>query len=523
VDIARQTCADVVIAVVVPNPTPTMEEMQSPLTMAALTLDILIGANERQQIQTLGPADVMITVPMGEIGSGSFDKVNDAIPLGRAAALEHSTELARYSVPEPEYVAWRASISRPEAREVRLAAVRLDGLQRVNPDYVRNTLRLLPGDVVTEKTIAKRVNHVFALGDFDSVQYSLQGDSASPTLVVQLSEKATGPNVVRFDVGFYMGTDSMNAFSIGGDFRRTWVNARGGELHGAVVIGQTSALELSLYQPIDVAQKWFVEPGVKGQSAIEDIYVEGDSVASYQFNKAFGYLEAGRVFGTLAELRAGVRAGGQSVTRDVAPSVLDEIDWEGYGGVSVSYTYDDREAAALARSGLLARANYFQSADWMGAAADYKRLEGLVSYALPVGSSVGYLKLAGGSSLDTSMPAYDQFLLGGPVSFPGFGIGELRGDGYWLASASYLKKVAEISDLFGQVLYAGAMLAAGAMNGQFDYPDAGTMYSGAVMLGGRTPLGPLTISLAATSESDWQLVFSVGRPIVEHTIMDPAW
>ena len=67
------------------------------------------------------------------------------------------------------------------------------------------------------------------------------------------------------------------------------------------------------------------------------------------------------------------------------------------------------------------------------------------------------------------------------------------------------------------------MATAGAMNDQFDYPDADTMYSGALLLGGRTPLGPLTLTLAVTSRSDWQFTFNLGRPMLEQTIADPAW
>ncbi|MBK7903082.1 MAG: patatin-like phospholipase family protein [Proteobacteria bacterium] len=113
VDIARQTCADVVIAVAVPNPLPTAAELRSPLTLMSRTLDVLIGANERQQLDTLGPDDVKIVIEMGDIGSASFDRVNDAIPLGRAAALAHRDALARYAVTEDEYLAWRESASRP--------------------------------------------------------------------------------------------------------------------------------------------------------------------------------------------------------------------------------------------------------------------------------------------------------------------------------------------------------------------------------------------------------------------------
>ena len=38
-----------------------------------------------------------------------------------------------------------------------------------------------------------------------------------------------------------------------------------------------------------------------------------------------------------------------------------------------------------------------------------------------------------------------------------------------------------------------------------------------------SPLGPVALSLAVTSESDWQLVFSLGRPIEERSITDPTW
>ncbi len=522
VDVARKTCADVVVVVSVPTSAPTLEELQSPITMAGRTLDIMIRANEQQQIDSLGPGDVMITVPMGDLGSASFEKVAEAIPLGRTAALEHRDELARYSLPQGEYDAWRASVTRSEPAAVKLADVRVEGAVRVNPDYVREALRVGPGDVVTPRAIANHVNDVYALGDFDRVTYALSGPPDAPTLDVILEEKATGPNEVRFDIGLYMGTDTSTAFTVGGDFLRTWINSRGGELHGAASLGHTTGMSLSVYQPLDVAHKWFVEPGVTAQRSIEGIYSEGNAVADYAFNSAWGFLDAGRVVGTNVELRAGLRAGGQSVKRDIALPTLEETDWEGYGGTSLRYTYDDRDRDFLPRSGVLARVAWFQSADWLGAARDYQRLEGMVSYALPVGTSAAYLRAAGGSSLGSALPAYDQFQLGGPISFPGLAIGELRGQGYWTTSATYLKRIAEISDLFGQALYAGLTLTAGAMDDQVNYPGTGAMYSVAALLGARTPLGPVTLTLAGTSQGNWQLMFDLGRPIQEHTIMDPV-
>jgi NTE family protein len=181
VDVARQTCADVVIAVAVPNEVPTVEELQSPLTQVSRTIDVLIGANEKQQLDSLGPQDVAIVVQMGEIGSASFGKVAEAIPLGRAAALGQRASLERYALPEREYRAWRDSVSRLGGGSMRIAAVDVTGLERADEQYVREVFGIEPGDVVTESQIGKRVDAVFALSDFETVRYAIRGDATAPT------------------------------------------------------------------------------------------------------------------------------------------------------------------------------------------------------------------------------------------------------------------------------------------------------------------------------------------------------
>jgi hypothetical protein len=118
---------------------------------------------------------------------------------------------------------------------------------------------------------------------------------------------------------------------------------------------------------------------------------------------------------------------------------------------------------------------------------------------------------------------YDLFTLGGPVSLPGLSLGELRGTSYWSAQASYLQRIADISYVFGQSIYAGLTFTAADMSGRLDGVYAQPTYSGAFVLAGRTPLGPMTLSLAATTTSEWQLMLGLGRPIEERTINDPSW
>jgi len=462
-------------------------------------------------------------IEMGDIGSASFDRINDAIPKGRAAALAHRADLMRYSVSEDQYLAWRDTASRPGRDKVTLAAVNLNGLERANPDFIRRTLGLQAGDTVDSRQLAQRVNAVSALADFERVAYTLSGDPGQSTLDVHLMEKSWGPHIVRFDLGFYAGTDEDTAFTIGADYLQTWVNDRGGELGGSVRLGRTSGLEASFYQPLDAAHNWFVEPGLTAQRSLEDLYDDGDAVTSYRFSSGWGYLDAGRVFGRRAELRAGVRSGVQAATREIGSQDLPDIPAEGYGGLSTRFTFDSRDRDVLWQRGMVARLAYFHSEEALGAEAPYDRFEGTATVALPLDRNVGYLRVSGGSSFDTELPLYDTFSLGGPVSLPGLSIGELRGTGYWSAQASYLWRIADISYIFGQSIFAGLKFTAADMSGRIDGVSATPIYSGAFVLAGRTPLGPLSLSLAGTTTSDWQLVLGLGRPIEEGTINDFGW
>jgi hypothetical protein len=92
------------------------------------------------QLATLTDQDVSIVVQMGDIGSGSFERVPDAIPLDQAAALAASAQLARYSVSPEEYRLLRSRVNRDYLEPIKVAGVKVAGLERVNPEYVEQAI-----------------------------------------------------------------------------------------------------------------------------------------------------------------------------------------------------------------------------------------------------------------------------------------------------------------------------------------------------------------------------------------------
>jgi NTE family protein len=71
VDVVRELCADVVIAVSLEAPPPTVEQLQGVLALAGRSFGAMIVANERAQLESLTGRDVAVIVPTGDIGSGA--------------------------------------------------------------------------------------------------------------------------------------------------------------------------------------------------------------------------------------------------------------------------------------------------------------------------------------------------------------------------------------------------------------------------------------------------------------------
>jgi NTE family protein len=533
VDVARDLCADVVIAVSLQSPPPDPQALNSAVSLAGRALDVMIDANQRAQIATLTPGDVNIAVPMGDIGSASFDRVPDAIPLGYAAARERLAELQRYALPEAEYLAWRQAVTRPGSEPTRLAGVRVVGLDRVNPAYVEAQLRnAKPGAAVTTLDIVDDTRRVYALGDFERVAYRMEGTPEARVLEIEAREKSWGPDFVRLDLGLAANGDGSLQAILRGDHALTWVNSLGGQWRSSLQIGLESLVRTEFYQPLDVRQRFFVRPGIEYVRVFEDIYNDGDRIARYLYSRVDGEVDVGMNVGTRAQFRAGVRRGTLSADRDTGTSLLPELDSTADSRVQLGFTYDTRDAVLLSTRGTFFNARYVNSGSFAGGDLDYSLVEGVVTRSFPFRGDALTLGFAGGKDISGDLPAPVQFRLGGLRSFPGLQRGELRGTSYWYATTAYNWKIADIQSLFGQALFAGLRLQAGRMGGRVDTGeslvpdlpplsgDGGALYGIAGTLSGRTPIGPFILSLGYVSNDAFQVQFGLGRPISEGSILD---
>ena len=519
VDVARKLCADVVIVVNLVEPPAKREKLQSATQLLGRMMDVGIEANERLQLESLTPSDVRVDVYMGDITTSDFERVPETIPLGESAARKMADALRRFSVPSQEYVAWRTSVTSSQQIDARLSEVRFEGLENVNPAYLASRGEVKAGDAVDTARISQEAQRMSALRDFETVGYRLEGDPDAPALVWLPQEKRWGPDYLKFDLGMYASEGGDVTFAIYGKHNRTWLNSSGLESRTEVQLGGVTMLSTSLLQPLDAAHRWFVEPRVFWKRSLEDVFNDGERVARYQFSDLGGQLDFGVNIADVAQARIGYLYDRREVEVDIGTRLLPEFDADDAGIVAL-VEYDTRDTAFSPTRGLAVAAEYARSDDSLGADRDWERAEIGVGMALPLRRDVLWLTIAGGSSLGSDLPADRKFALGGPGSFPGLELGELRVGDYWTASTGYMWKFKDIQTIRNQALYVGASVTAGGVHDRVDDVSGADMYGASVYLTGRTLVGPLTVGLGATTNDSWSLWVAVGRPIGHGTILE---
>jgi len=518
VDVGRALCGDVVIAVNLLKPPVTREQLVGLGKLTSRSYDVMSEASERSQLQMLTQQDVRIDVDLRDIGPGDFEKTPDTIERGEKAARAVARQLAALSVSEADYAAWRRRITVQQNIETRIAAVRFEALKHVNPDYLRTLTSIRAGDTVRIATISSDASRMAALEDLEGVGYRFAGDPGNPELVWQPQEQAIGPHYLRPSVGFYAAGAGDLRFDVGLRYVRRWLNAYGGQWRNELHIGSNTLAGTSLYQPLDVAQTWFVEPQAAIGRSLEYIYNNYERIAQYRFIDLGGRLDVGFNLSPSTQVRAGYWVDRRRTQVDTGIATFPTTEGTDAGLLSTVF-YDTRDASSFPSTGVAAHARYLLSNSVLGADRGWQEIEGGIRKVIQAGKATLWVTGAGGSDFGTSMPADRAFSLGGPQSFPGYAEGEVRVRGYWTVQTNISWRVTDILRLANQALYGGIGLQAAGVYDRIDPVPNGKLFGVSGFIGGRTPLGVVTVG-AGKATGEWAVWLTLGVPVGSGSILN---
>lgn len=514
VDVARAMGAEVVIAVNLGTPLGKAEALNSILGVTAQMVSILTEQNVQRSLASLGPRDILILPQLEDFSAADFDRLDVPVPLGEAATRLVAEQLKPYALPPAAYAAWeqqRIAVDRTPLPTV--DEIRFEGLQRVNPATARAVMETQVGQPVDQKVLDRDMRRVYGTGDFEHVGYRFLEEPGKRILAVDAAEKSWGPNYLRLGLGLSSDFKGDSFFNLLGSYRMTWLNDLGGEFRTDAQVGRTNRIALQFHQPLQRGPGLFVVPRIEYERRTTDVFADDQRIASYDTTTNSLALEAGAQFTRYGETRLGLLYSRWRTALDTGlPVVASSDGYQRDVGVTWRALVDQLDNVNFPRAGYGGSIEVLASRKDMGSDSNYTRLEVAGTYVKSFDDHTFQLGMKVGQRYGSDpLPAVRQFQWGGMLQQSGYPTGALIGEDLRFARLVYYNRVAHWQLLEG--IYVGGSLEVGRM-GRPLVPgnQQGTLYSGSLLFGVDTPIGPLYLAAGHAARGYNAFYLFLGRP-----------
>ena len=514
VDVARAMGADVVIAVNLGTPLSKREQIKDVLGITGQVVGILTEQNVQLTLASLKPTDILILPELGSYSAGDFDNMATTFPIGEAAARKVADRLAALSLAPEQYARRYAERTRPVA----VSAAPIDEVRfappprRANPEYLGTLIETKPGEPLDQEKLDRDLLRLYGTEDFEHVSYQLIESPTKRILNIQGVEKAWGPNYLRFGLGLSSDFSGNSFFNLQAQYRRTWLNANGGEWYNDVALGRNSSLYSEFYQPLDAKQRLFVAPYVDLERRYLDVFVGKDPVSEYALPAAVAGVDFGGQFSRYGELRVGLYGGVTRATRNSGTVLIDEEQTSTLAGVRLRAYFDQLDSINFPKSGYAGTLEAIRGLEALGSDFEYDRWDFSLMGAHTIGRhTLGFAARGSGPISEQGRPLYVAHPWGGFLQQSGFRTGQLLNERFVYGRVQYMYRLLTVPLFEG--LYAGVSGEIGDYGRPLVPGNAsGTLYSGAVFLALDSPLGPMYLGWGAGSGGNRAAYFYLGRP-----------
>jgi len=504
----RERCQpDLVIAVNVGSPLMKAEDVGSLLSVSAQMVNILTEQNVTRSLATLKPSDIYIKPDLGTITAGDFGRNAEAADRGRVAAETVRGQLAHLGTTPADYAAWRSTIdSTGKPRQI-VDEIQIAGLVNANPAVVERHLRIKPGDELQASNLNDDLNRAYGDGYFQSVDYQLLRERDRNILRITPVEKPWGPDYMRFGLNLEADSSKASSFLLRAAYHKTLMNQLGGEFIATVDIGTNYGAAIDFYQPLDPAQRFFVEGAASYRNSSQNLYQNDERIAQYSMGKSSfgGWL--GTNIGILGQARLGWLEQRIDYERDIGSPLLPDASVR-FGGWAATLSLDQLNRLYFPTDGWLTNLRYFDAQE-----GDYSRADVDFLGAYSLGKTVFNARASYSGSVDGNLPFYDAAQIGGPLNLSAFARGQIIGDDITYAGVRAEQIIGAFPLGFRGDLRLGIALEAAHVGRYFTETNLSSsdyLNSAAIYFGSDTPFGPLYIGYGRSTEGNWNAFFTIG-------------
>ena len=507
VDVAKSMGADLTIAVHLETAKISPTESLSSFGVLGRSISVVIAANE---LRSMEKADMLISVPLEKFGSMQYNRVEDLIKVGYAAAEAKAALLNTLAVDEPT---WQAYLAERAARRLTAPSpqfVEVTGTSKTLANAIENDLKNNIGKPVETAALQEQLFDLKGQGRFSSFSYQMVNRDNKFGLLVTATDKPYAPPIVQplllLGGSNFAGVD----FSAGARITFLDFGSYRAELRNDVIIGSQYGINSQYYRPFSPTSKWFIAPEGFANYLQYPIYQKDIFLAQYRRTSAGAGLEVGYEFGRVAQLSLGYTAAHESLTPKIGDAtILPNVSGR-FGATELRFALNQVDNPVIPRSGEYANL----SASWVdanpGAAHSFPTANGAVIkfITLNAPSSV-YFGARGGTTFGNELVGVPLFSLGGSSAFAAYGENELLTDQYYQFQAGYLRRVTKLPVLLGDGLYFNSLFEVGRV---FAPPfKSQTPGDAVVALIANTIFGPIEFGGAVGATGHRRVFFKLGR------------
>lgn len=508
VQVARQMGADQIIAVDIGSGLMDEDKLGNVLGVTMQMINVLIQQNIDNSIAALEPQDLYLRPDLGDFSSANFNEAYTVIPNGYKEANGRRLSLSRYSVSPEEYVKWRAKQRRNIKRMPKIDFFEVKGNDRVSERQILARLDHPTGQKLDTDTLYRDLERIYAIGDFETVNYDLVKKSDGRVgAVITVNEKPWGPHYIRAGLRLYDDFEGGSNYNVGIIHRLTQINELGAEWRNELELGQNRRVATEFYQPFRYDGRFFLSPQLEWSEVTRSVFNDGDRVGEYRVDQAVASLDLGWTPQNDSEVRVGViyrdldaqpRIGDTSSLQDVSANL---------GGFQLLAGVDRLDAAYFPRSGWQASLAVQVYRDVLGSDEEYNLAHLDFNRVWSRGNNTFGAGIELGSSFDSTAPLYDGFTLGGFSRLSGLERDALVGQHLGVFNVFYYRPIEAIPGNLGFSFEGG--------NTWNDSDEVGfddLIYSSAVFYSLDSFIGPLYISYGWADNGDRAFNLTLGQP-----------
>lgn len=512
VDIGRELCGEVLIAVNLGTKPKTMDQVRNSLDVALQSIVILTDQNVQRSLQKLTPDDVLIEPELDGFTSSSFASQQEIIERGIVAARANENKLSKLSLTPDEYRGWQDKRKSKIPAPLKVTAITAEVTGNVNAKTVKRNIDTQPGEEFDIDKLDEEITRIYGRSDFSYVGYSVVPHEDEATVVIKAESKPWGPGYLKFGLGAATDFSSPTQLNLAASYRRTWINSLGAEWRTDAQIGYDSFLRTEFIQPLQIRDGIFLNPYILARRNFIELYQGDIRLGDLKVERYQAGLDAG-VTGNIGEIRLGGFANSVKTKPDLgAIDPLFSNTEATQTGLEIKGIIDQLDSFVFPRSGFYAFADLRTVKQDGDTPEEYTRAQLGLTGAWSFGENTVAGKIEWGDELSgiNDLPAFEVFQLGGPNHLSGLFLDQLTGTHYEFAALNYYHRYASLPPQIGRGLYVGVSLESGRINDALMQDPWDRVYSGSVYWGADTILGATYIGYGRSSLDQSSFYLMIG-------------